>query len=238
MDLTQTLGLSNSVQTNNIGEKQNSFLSSTLGKVINTGLNLGIRALLPNVIEDQVIEIKDAILNNGFKDGIKQAISSAVEFGKSALGIVTGKFDNISQAHNAIKSGGIIDSVSDALNFAIDKGMKNNVIPETTGILIKKGKNVILQTIESNIENNFNQQMNSLEYLGKYENNWNNYFKKQDFEGMEREYRKIKDTMKKILPIEQTLERARTIENLHLLIKNNGQNFNLTSEQLALANKL
>ena len=53
--------------------------------MINMGLNVGIRALLPNVIEDQVIEIKDAILNNGFKDGIKQAIKSAIDLGKSAL---------------------------------------------------------------------------------------------------------------------------------------------------------
>ena len=45
-----------------LSKSQNSFLQSTLGKIINTGLNIGIRALLPNVIEDQVIEIKDAIL--------------------------------------------------------------------------------------------------------------------------------------------------------------------------------
>ena len=52
---------------------------------------------------------------------------------------------------------------------------------------------------------------------------------------MEREYQKIKDRLKEVLPIEQTLKQAREIENLHLLIRNNGQNFNLTQEQLELA---
>lgn len=39
----------------NIEEKQNSFLESTLGKVINTGVDVALRAILPNVIEDEVI---------------------------------------------------------------------------------------------------------------------------------------------------------------------------------------
>jgi len=34
------------------------------------------------------------------------------------------------------------------------------------------------------------------------------------------------------------LKEARIIENLHLLIKNNGQDFNLTDEQLELAKML
>ena len=39
-------------------------------------------------------------------------------------------------------------------------------------------------------------------------------------------------------PLENTLKEARIIENLHLLIKNNGQDFNLTNEQLELAKML
>ena len=34
------------------------------------------------------------------------------------------------------------------------------------------------------------------------------------------------------------ISEARTIENLHKLIKNNGQDFNLTPEQIELAKKL
>ena len=55
---------------------------------------------------------------------------------------------------------------------------------------------------------------------------------------MEREYDKIKEKLKELLPLENTLKEARTIENLHLLIKNNGQDFNLTEEQSKLASML
>ena len=231
MELSNTLQ-NNLIQSNiDIEKGQNTFLNSTMGKIINMGLNTGIRTLLPNIIEDQVIEIKDAILQNGFKAGIKEAINSAIDLGKSVQGIITGKFENISQARNAIKTGGIIDSVSELLNLAVNKSVKNNLIPNSIGSIIKKGKNVILETIETNIENNFNNQLKSLEYLSKYENNWREYYKNQDFVGMEREYGKIKTILKNILPIEQTIKEARQIENIHLLIKNRGQDFNLKKEE-------
>ena len=43
-------------------QEQKSFLETTLGRVINTGIDIGIRAILPDFIEDQIIEIKDTLL--------------------------------------------------------------------------------------------------------------------------------------------------------------------------------
>ena len=76
------------------------------------------------------------------------------------------------------------------------------------------------------------------EKLSKYNDNWKQYYKEQNFTAMEKEYKKIKQTLKEILPTENTIKQAREIENIHLLIKNNGQNFNLSKEQLQLAQKL
>ena len=61
------------------------------------------------------------------------------------------------------------------------------------------------------------------------------YQRKRKKEYSEREYQKIKDKLKQTLPLEETLKQARQIENLHLIIKNNGQDFNLTEEQKKLA---
>ena len=154
------------------------------------------------------------------------------------FGIITGKFENISQAQTAIKTGGLMDTLSEGLNLAINQANKNGILDDTQTMLLRKGKNAILSTIESNIEDNFFSQQKSLEFLGKYENNWKYYYKNKDFTGMEREYNKIKSTLKTLLPIEETINQAKQIENLHLLIKNNGQNFNISGEELALAKKL
>lgn len=234
------LALENNVNLNgkNLETKQNKFLNSTMWKVINMGLNTGIRALLPNVIEDEVIKIKDAIINGGFKLGAKQAVSSAIDLGKSVTGIVTGDFDNISQAHNAIKSGGIIDSISGALTYGINKGVQAKLIPNDVGKILKSGKNIIVNTIESNIEKNFNDQLNAAELLGKYENNWQRYFENKDFSGMEREYRKINEALKNIMPMKNTILETEKIKNLHQLVRNKGGNFNLTNEEIELSKRL
>ena len=44
--------------------------------------------------------------------------------------------------------------------------------------------------------------------------------------------------MKNLIPLENIIKEARTIENTHLLIKNNGQNFNLNDQEKELIEKL
>ncbi len=230
------LVLENNLNNTLINEnEQTNFLQSTIGKAINSGLNIGIRYLLPDIIEDEVIDIKDSIIQNGFKEGVKTAIDSAVNLGKSALGIVTGNFENVEQMQDAIKTGGIIDSVSNVIDYAVNKIVDSDKISNTLGNTIKKGKDVILTNITKNIESEFENQVNNIEKLNKYEENWKDYFEKQDFDGMQKEYTKINNIMKDIAPIEKTIESARTIENLHNLIKNNGQDFNLSEEAIELA---
>ncbi len=234
-NLDNTIEINNNL--NNEIEQKN-FLETTLGKTINAGIDIGIRAVLPDYIEEQVIDLKDNLIKYGLKDGIKKSIDDAINVGKSAVGIVTGKFDNIYQVQEVIKSGGIIDNVSDLLNDVINKVYNKGLINYTVANTIKQGKNIILNNVERNIENTFNDQIGSLQYAEKYMNNWKNYFDNKDFEGMEKEYRKIKSISKNLVPMEKTISDVRTIENLHKLIKNNGQDFNLTQEQLELAEKL
>ena len=219
-------------------KQQNHFLDTTVGKVINTAIDLGLRWILPDFVENQIIDVKNSLVRGGLKEGIDKAVESAIELGKSVTGIFTGKFDNISQAQNAIKNGGIIDGVSEVIDSALKTTTKNGWIPNQIADLIRQGKNVILDNVSSNIETEFVGQLDHIEKLGKYENNWRQYYKEQDFEGMEREYQKIKQRLKEIMPIETTIKQARVIENIHMLIKNNGHDFNLSKEQLELAQML
>ena len=219
-------------------EKQNSFLESTIGKIVNSALDVGLRMLLPDFVEEGVIEIKDALFEGGLKEGVQTAVDSAINLGKSVLGIFTGKFDDISQARDAIKTGGVIDGISGVLDNVIDKTESTGLINSSVANIISNGKDAILNSVSTNIENEFMQQIDGAEKLAKYEDNWKEYFENNDFEGMEREYQKIKEKINELLPIENTLKEARAIENLHNLIKNNGQDFNLTDEQKKLANML
>ena len=139
---------------------------------------------------------------------------------------------------NAIKSGGLIDGISSLLDLTIDNVRKAGLVNNNVAKNIKQGKNIILNNLESNISNTFSNQYQAIENTNKYISNWRNYFENKDFSGMEKEYNKIEKQLKNIAPIESTIKNARTIEVLHNLIKNNGQDFNLTKEQLELAEKL
>ena len=229
----------NNLENNiNIEKKQNNFLESSLGKIVNTAVDVGIRYLLPDLVENQVIDIKNTLIENGLKEGIDKTIKSAIDFGKSAIGIFTGNFENISQVQLAVEKGGMIDTVSKLIDNVLNKCTTSGKITKATSSMIKQGKNVILDNISSNIENMLTEQINSVEKLGTYSQNWNNYYLNKDFEGMEKEYKKIKTQLNKIIPLETTIKQAREIENIHNLIKNNGHNFNLTENEVQVAKKL
>ena len=235
-------GLTNELEENKtentIETKQNKFLGNAIGKAINTAIDTGLRIILPNSIEDGVINVKNALFSEGLKEGLKTAINSAINLGKSAIGIVTGKFENISQAYSAVKNGGIIDTASKALDSAIKSANKNGLIKDGTAKLIKKGKNVVKESISSNIEKTFMEQVDSIEKIGKYINNWNKYLQTKDTKGMEREYKKIQDKLENVLPLEETLNEVEAISNIQTLIKNKGGIENLSEEEIELAKKL
>ena len=68
-----------------------------IGNLANTGLEFGLRTILPDFIEDDIIEIKDTFIEEGFIDGIQNIIDKAEDIGKSITGIFTGKFETVEQ---------------------------------------------------------------------------------------------------------------------------------------------
>lgn len=235
MELNNNIKIQNNLNKN-IG--QENFINTTLGKIINSGIDIGLRALLPDVIENTIIDIKNNLLKYGLKDGINKTITETILKGKNAIGIITGNFDNISQIQTAIKKGGTIDQISYVLDFAVNQTQKAGLIDDKISNIIKNGKNVILNNIENNIENNLEEQINSIDKLEKSINSWKEFYNKKDFYQMEKEYTKMEKLLKNIIPFEKTINEAKNIENLHNLIKNNGKNFNLTDEEIELAQKL
>lgn len=52
---------------------------------------------------------------------------------------------------------------------------------------------------------------------------------------MTQEYEKIEKEYNKIIPLENIINETKKVKAIHNLIKNNGQNFNLTEEEKRLA---
>lgn len=224
--------------SNNLKEKQQEFLESTLGQIINNAIDVGIKAVLPEWLEDEIIEIKDEVFNEGFKEGVQLAINKAIDMGKSIQGIFTGNFENLSQIKSVIQSGGLLDTISDLLDNVITWAKDEKLISSNTAKLIKSSKKTILQNIEDSIDNNLEDQVTSMEKIDSYIEKWTNYYKEQDLTNMKKIYTRMQNELEKVLPIQDVLNKVEQLKNMHEHIVNNSGNFNLSEEELELSTML
>ena len=187
--------LENNVELKSFGDKlleaQQNFLQTSIGKTINSAIDIGLKAVLPDLIEDQIIDVKNAILENGFSEGIKEIINSSINTGKSIMGIITGNFENVSQIQLAVKKGGILDKVSELLDYSINFANNKNLIDKSISNLLKNGKNSIINSISNSIEETLTKQIKAVEKLEKYCENWNIAYSVQDISGMEKAYKNL-----------------------------------------------
>ena len=225
------------IQNLNI-DKNNNFLENTLWKTINSGIDIGLKFILPDMIENQIIDIKNNLINFGLKDGIEKSINSVLKLGKEALGIFTKNFENIGQVQSILKNGGLVEKISDVLDLTINKAQISGKINSEVGKVLKKEKSTIVNNIDSKLQEEINKQIKKIDKIEKSINIWKENYNIKNFDEMEKEYLKIKRNMKDLVPLENTIKEARNIEMIHELIKNNGKNFELSEEEIELAKKL
>ena len=192
---------------------------------LNFGVDLGLKALLPDLIEDQVIDIKNSILEGGFKEGVNTLMKKVNEFKNSITGIFTGiftgNFNNIEEIHTATKQGGIIKTVSKGLSKGIDAGVKSGAIPKSVGSIIKAGKTTILNEFNSSLESQMKKEMKKFDTLNDLNKKWYDALDKRDFDKMTKYTEKISELSKDLVKFSNIIEETKKIEELHNFIKEN-----------------
>lgn len=221
-----------------IKNKQQNFLNSNIGKVINTTLDIGLKYLLPDIIENEIINIKNTLINEGWEKGLQKVIEEGINIGKSAIGIFTGNFENIDQIKKTVEKGGIIDLTSSLLDTIFNKCTEKGLLNKNVKSILTKGKNILLDNVGSNLEEMLEQQQNIFNKLKSSSNNWKNAYLEKNFDIMEKEFNVLEKGIDKLVPIENLVKEIRKIENIHNIIKNNGKKFELTNNQLEVASLL
>ena len=234
------LELKNNMKLNNenILEKQNNFLETSLGKAINSAVNVGLKMVLPDLFENELIKIKDTLLKNGLGEAITKAVQNGLNIGKNNIGILKENFQNVGQVKEAVEKGGIIETIANNINLSTNMVKEQNLINKNNSELIKSGNNIIVENIKNSINNNLNNQNNLINNLNNYCENWNKFYELKDFNNMEKEFNKIQNELKNIMPLEDIIKKAREIENIHNLIKNKGIDFNISNDEITLSKKL
>lgn len=246
--MDDNFNIENTMQNNNLNLSQNldtslnqvqeNFLQSKFGNIINTALDVGINAVAPNFLENQIIDVKNALFEEGFKAAINEAINSSINLGKSAIGIFTGEFENINQIEQAVKKGGMLDSISSIIDNVIDFAKDNNILDKDLAKVISAGKKVIIKNVSDDLKNELSSQISSVEKLNNYCEKWTEAYNNKDLESMNKNFNKIEKQLEDIVPLENIINKAREIENLQNLITNNGGNFDITNEKLELVKLL
>jgi hypothetical protein len=213
--------LTNDMKNNEISKNQNDFIGNMFKNAINFGVDLGLKSLLPDLIEDQVIDIKNSILKGGFKEGVNTLVKKVNEFKNSITGIFTGNFNNIEEIHTATKQGGIIKTVSKGLSKGIDAGVKSGAIPKSIGGILKAGKTTMLNEFSNSLESQMRKEIQKFDILNDLNKKWYDALDQRDFDKMTKYTEKISVLSKDLVKFSNIIEETKKIEELHNFIKEN-----------------
>lgn len=213
--------LTNDIKTNEISKNQNDFIGNMFKNAINFGVDLGLKSLLPDLIEDQVIDIKNSILEGGFKEGVDTLMKKVNEFKNSITGIFTGNFNNIQEINTATKQGGIIKTVSKGLSKGIDAGVKSGIIPKSIGGILKAGKTTMLNEFSNSLESQMRKEIQKFDTLNNLNKKWYDALDQRDFDKMTKYTEKISALSKDLVKFSNIINETKKIEELHNFIKEN-----------------
>ena len=226
---------------NNVGDTisnlQEKFVESNFGKIVKEVMNVGIRVALPDFAENMVIDVTNSLYDNGLKDGIKEIWNNIKSYGKSFLGVSTGKFENIEQIQKATKNGGILDTISSAFDFALEKAVDNEKITRKTRQSIKTQKNEMIKKMKKEIEAEVDNQEINVQKINEYATKWQEAFDNKDLKGMKNANKNLKKYLENTMPLENILSESKKIDIIQNLVENTGS-FDITNEEKELAGAL
>ena len=190
--------------------KQIKDIKIDIGNLANTGLEFGLRAVLPDFIEDDIIDIKDKFIQEGFTEGVKETYEKVKDIGKSIQGIFTGKFESVEQVKRLIQTDGILDGTSEIIDKILKTLLNKKKISKSTYNLIKTGKKEIMNSLENELENYYKIDTYSLEKIEEYCQEWKENYSKGNYKEMQKSINKIKQRLDK----NEYIEEKGSIENL------------------------
>lgn len=208
--------------------KQNDNLNYILQNIINWSIDKGIKYLFPNLIGDKIVKIKNSILNSNTQEKITSGIQNIINMENKKSSISNKENNDIQKIEEILNDPKTIEMLTEIVEKILNN-MDNVKI---------KDKSIVLKDIHKNLSKDITEQINSINNINNYSKDWYNFFEKENFNSMNKSFNKIKNELKNIAPIEEIIIKTKKIENLHELVKGKGGDFNITKEEMELANKL
>lgn len=221
--------------------EQKEFLDTTIGKIVDAGLDFAISTFVPDLIEKPVSKLKDKLLSWDFNKEKETISSGALEQTKKSeenSGKEVDIGNVVANLKDFLKEEKTINSFSKIIDAAIKELVDKDKISSNVSKMVKEGKNAVVEKIKEKIDHELDGQIVYVEELKEQTEKWKNYYQEKDIKNMKAVSKKIDSLMKDIMPIDTILTEAKQIQNLQQLIENNNNQFDLSSTQLELAKML
>lgn len=216
MSQALTLDLDKGLELQMTNENQN--IVNEVSNAFNNSVENGLEKI--DVSTDIKNTVKDALRKEEFKSAGMQAVEAALRIGAKAIGINTSTFNSAKQIIEALKAGDLKKGLAGALDIGIDliKG-----VPADAKKLIKSSKNLILgNSLDSELTKVMEKQKHTIDRLDKKCNKFDEALSKNDEQEMSKQIKSIKNDLDKVMLIENTINRARSIVNQYELMQNKG----------------
>lgn len=221
--------------------EQKEFLDTTIGKIVDAGLDFAISTFVPDLIEKPVSNLKDKLLSWDFNKEKETISSGALEQTKKSeenSGKEVDIGNVVANLKDFLKEEKTINSFSKIIDAAIKELVDKDKISSNVSKMVKEGKNAVVEKIKEKIDHELDGQIVYVEELKEQTEKWKNYYQEKDIKNMKAVSKKIDSLMEDIMPIDTILTEAKQIQNLQQLIENNNNQFDLSSTQLELAKML
>ena len=231
MSQALTLDLDRGLELQMTNENQN--IVKEVSNAFTNSVENGIEKI--DLATDIKNTVKDAIRKEEFKSAGSKAVEAALRIGAKVLGINNSTFNSAKQILEALKEGDLKKGLAGALDIGVDliKG-----IPSEAKKLIKSSKNLILgESLESELTKVMTKQKNTIERLDKKCNKFDEALSKNDEKEMSKQIKSIKSDLDKVMLIENTINRARSIVNQYELMKTKGT-YELTKAEYEVCEKI
>ena len=227
LNLENSIDLKN--QENNFNNI-NEVLSNIFGNVVNWSIDAAIKYFLPDSIENSIINIKNNLLGDNIQNIIKGNIDNISQTVKANYISEKDQVTDVNKLEKILNNPKTVKALTEIVENVLNEININNKN--------EKNKNIIYENVEANIDNEIKKQIDSINKIENYKEQWYKNFNEQNFNDMNKVFNNIKKEIKNIIPLENTIKEIRKIENLNELIKKRGGDFNITKEEMELANKL
>lgn len=236
------LGMNNenklSIEKSRYLENQKSEFQRILQNIIDKGADYVIKASpLNDHVKDILIDVKEALKTNDFKEIIKTTINSSLREGMEILNIPKDIIRDITKLKDVIKKGGLISNITNSLDIFTKNKFKGNLYCNYIDGFVNDLKAYInSRTFSERLDSNiYKLKLKDLEFLSLCKE-WERLYEDFNISGINEIAKKIDKFGKNLFISHDSIKNRDRIKNITELVNN--KKSKLSQVELQICNSL